>query len=35
MLAGGTLRDIIRRGERLDPLAVVDIGLQVCDATYG
>jgi serine/threonine-protein kinase len=32
LLAGKTLRDIIKRRERLDPLEVIDLGMQVCDA---
>jgi serine/threonine-protein kinase len=32
LLAGETLRDIIKRRRPLDPLEVLDVGLQVCDA---
>ncbi len=32
LLEGDTLRELIKGGERLDPLEVLDIGLQVCDA---
>jgi hypothetical protein len=32
LLAGETLRDIIKRRQPLDPLEVIDAGLQVCDA---
>lgn len=33
LLEGETLRALIRRGVRLDPLEVIDVGLQVCEAT--
>jgi serine/threonine protein kinase len=33
LLAGETLRDIIKRRQPLDPLEVIDVGLQVCDAS--
>ena len=32
LLAGETLRDIIKRRKPLDPLEVIDAGMQVCDA---
>lgn len=32
MLEGETLRALIKRGVRPDPIEVIDIGLQVCDA---
>ena len=32
LLAGEILRDIIKRREPLDPLEVIDAGMQVCDA---
>ncbi|MBL9100980.1 MAG: protein kinase [Myxococcales bacterium] len=32
LLAGETLRDIIKRRQPLDPLEVLDVGVQVCDA---
>ncbi len=32
LLEGETLRDIIKRREPLDPLQVIDAGMQVCDA---
>jgi len=32
LLAGETLRDIIKRRQPLDPLEVIDAGMQVCDA---
>jgi serine/threonine-protein kinase len=32
LLEGETLRDIIKRRQPLDPLEVIDAGLQVCDA---
>lgn len=32
LLEGETLRELIKRGERLDALAVIDIGRQVCAA---
>ncbi|MBA3546611.1 MAG: serine/threonine protein kinase [Nannocystis sp.] len=32
LLAGETLRALIRRGPPLDPLEVIEVGLQVCDA---
>ena len=32
LLEGDTLRTLIKGGERPDPLEVIDIGLQVCDA---
>jgi serine/threonine protein kinase len=32
LLEGDTLRALIKGGVRLDPLEVIDIGLQICDA---
>lgn len=32
LLAGETLRDIIKRRQPLDPLEVIDAGMQICDA---
>ena len=34
LLDGETLRQVIRGGERPDPLEVIDIGLQACDAIH-
>jgi predicted Ser/Thr protein kinase len=33
LLEGETLRELIKRGVRPDPLEVIDVGLQVCEAT--
>ena len=33
LLDGETLRALIKRGVRPDPLEVIDVGLQVCEAT--